>query len=377
MNVFAYGFRTFFLLAGLASPLALACWLAFLFQGHRLPGHLDPLLWHAHEMLFGFVGAMVAGFLLTAVPNWTGQNAASGRPLMLLGALWIAGRLLALGPSPELSALVDLAFLPALFTILFPPLLRSAAPPQKLFLPVLSALWVANLLFHLQALGYAATARWGLSLAVTVILLLITMIGGRVIPFFTRAALGNEPTRNSAGEVVCLALVAALPVMNHLSVPPAVIAAWGFSTALAHGLRCWGWSDRRLWKVPLLWVLYLGYGWMVLGFFLRGGAALGWWPESAALHAFTAGAMGSLGLGIMARASLGHTGRPLLPARTTVLSFALLQVAALLRVTGPLLGLHRVWAFALPGTLWCLSFLLFLWVYGPILTQPRADGRPG
>lgn len=377
MTVFHYGFRIFFLLAGLASPLALACWLAFLFLGHHLPGHLDPLLWHAHEMLFGFVAAMIAGFLLTAVPNWTGEKAPSGRPLMLLAGLWLAGRLLALGPSPALSAVVDLAFLPGLFCLLFPPLWRRGAAPQKLFMPVLLALWVADLLFHLQSLGVAVTARWGLSLAVAVVLLLITMIGGKVIPFFTRSALGSEPRRVAWLEPLASLTVVLLPLGDHLGLPAAIVAGWGFVAAAVHAVRLWGWSDRGLWRHPLLWILYCGYGWMVLGFFLRGGAALDWWPPSSALHAFTAGAMGSLGLGIMARASLGHTGRPLQPASWTVLAFALLQVSALLRVAGPLLDWPRQVAFALPGSLWCLAFVLFLVVYTPILTSPRLDGRPG
>lgn len=377
MTVFAYGFRTFFLLAALASPLALACWLAFLFLGHRPPGSLDPLLWHAHEMLFGFVGAMVAGFLLTAVPNWTGRPAPKGRPLVWLGLLWLAGRLAILGPSPQLAALVDLAFLPGLYLLILPPLIRHGEAKQRLFLPILLAFWAANGLVHLQAMGLASTAHWGLSLAVTVIVLLMTIIAGRVLPFFTQAALGSVPRRSAPLDAFCILLVALMPLMDHLSPPSALVAGWALSASLAHGIRLVGWYDRRIWRVPLLWILHLGYAWIAVGFVLRGGAALNWWAQAPSLHAFTAGAMGSLGLGIMARAALGHTGRPLQPARLTVGAFAMLQAAALLRVMGPLIEMPRVWAYAAPGLMWCGAFLLYLWVYLPILTSPRVDGKPG
>lgn len=377
MPVFAYGFRIFFLLSGLLAPLALVCWLAFLFFGHRLPSHIDPFIWHAHEMLFGFTGAMVAGFLLTAVPNWTGEKAAHGAPLGFLAALWIASRVLLVGPWTTLASVVDLAFLPCLFLLLFPPLLRKGERKILIFVPVLVTLWIGNLMMHLQMLGWAVTARTGITLAVTVILLLLTMISGRILPFFTTVALGGEARRWAWVDGLAVLGTLAYPFVELASVRPEMVVCWGAITGSAHLLRLWGWSRPGVFRMPLLWVLYTGYGWLIIGFYLRAASALGWVDHSAALHAFTVGSMGVMGLGVMARASLGHTGRPLQPARLTVFSFLILNVSALLRVLGPTLDWPREMSYALPGVLWCLAFIFFLWVYAPILLSPRADGKPG
>lgn len=376
--VFAYGFRPFFLAAAAVGPLLVICWLAVLLAGHSMPRYFDPLTWHAHEMLFGFAGAMVAGFLLTAVPNWTGSRAVRGAPLIGLVALWVAGRVAPLLTSSALVAVIDLAFLPALASVLAAPLLTRRDPKTLVFLPILLALWVANALTHAQALLGHPTAAAGLRLATGLIVLMIAIIGGRVIPFFTVRALPEQAHRQHrwpAVEVVALACAALLPALEWL--PADVVVGLCLAAGLAHLARMGGWCLPGVWSIPLLWVLYTGYAWIPLGFFLKALAAAGLVPATAATHAFTTGAMGIVGLGIMARASLGHTGRPLQPSRLTVASFVLLNAAALVRVGGPLLELSARPVLVGAGWLWALGFALFLVVYTPILSRPRADGQPG
>jgi uncharacterized protein involved in response to NO len=377
MNIFAYGFRTFFFLAGLASVSLVAGWLRTLFQGGNPSAYFDPLTWHVHEMLFGFASAMIAGFLLTAVPNWTGEKARHGPPLAALAALWLAARVLLFATDSVVAGVVDLAFYPALMALLVPPLWRRGQRKTLLFVPILVTLGVADLLMHLQRWGIAQTSRAGITLALGLIVLLITIIGGRIIPFFTSNALQNSPKTWPLVDVVSIVSVAILPFLDILGATATILAVWAGVACLVHGVRLWGWTSRRIWTVPLLWVLHLGYFWVVVGLGLRSLAALGWLPISASTHAFTAGAIGVLGIGIMSRASLGHTGRALKPTHLTVCSFVLVNLAALIRVGGPLAGVSAQLAYGLSGSLWCLAFLFFLGVYMPILMGPRADGKPG
>jgi uncharacterized protein involved in response to NO len=377
MNVFGYGFRVFFLLAGLASVLLVAGWVRTLFYGGISPAYFDPLTWHVHEMLFGFASAMIAGFLLTAVPNWTGEKARRGTPLAALAALWVAARALIFFTNTPLAGVIDLAFYPALMTLLVPPLWRCGQRKTLLFVPILVALGIADLLMHLQRWGMAQTSRAGITLALGVIVLLITIIGGRIIPFFTSNALQNSPKTWPLVDAASILSVAVLPMLDILGAPSIVLAGWTGVACLVHGVRLWGWTSRKIWTIPLLWVLHLGYFWVVVGLALRSMAALSWLPVSAATHAFTAGAIGVLGIGIMSRASLGHTGRPLKPAHLTVCSFVLVNLAALVRVGAPLVGVSAQVGYGLSGALWCLAFLFFLVIYTPILIGPRADGKPG
>lgn len=337
----------------------------------------DPLTWHAHEMIFGFVGAMIAGFLLTAVPNWTGEKGKQGAPLVVLALLWIAARVLLLCNHTSVGGLVDLAFIPGLAALLVPSLIRKKERKTLVFVPILGIFWLANLLMHLQAWDLAWTARSGISIGVALILLLITIIGGRIIPFFTSSALKTEPKRWVPVEVASVLSILVMPFIDILAPARPVIVAWAVVACLAHGARLWAWTSRRVWTIPLLWVLHLGYAWLVVGLALRGLAALNLVPISSALHAFTAGAMGVLGLGIMSRASLGYTGRPLQTVHMTNCSFVLVNLAALLRITGPLLGLHPHISYGFSGALWCLAYIFFLWIYAPILFRARADGKPG
>lgn len=377
MNLFGYGFRPFFLLAGLSAPLLLVGWLCFLFHGKVVSSLFDPMNWHAHEMLFGFVSAMIAGFLLTAVPNWTGEPAKKGAPLVLLSTLWLSARCLLLTTGSWLTTIVDLAFFPVLFGYLFPPLWRKGQVKTLIFVPVLLTLWTGNLLMHLQARGLATTAHAGIVLATGMIVLLIVIIAGRVVPFFTTIALGGKAAPKKAIETLSVVTTILLPVLGLWSPPALVCLVWSAVACIVHGLRLRSWWRDGIWNVPLLWILHLGYGWIIVGFALIGLSAMGWVGNTAALHAFTAGSISSVGLGIMARASLGHTGRPLRPSSWVVCSFVIVNMAAILRVFGPLTDLPRAVSYGLGGSLWSFAFLLFVGVYAPILATRRPDGKPG
>ncbi|OGT20799.1 MAG: hypothetical protein A2V90_09260, partial [Gammaproteobacteria bacterium RBG_16_57_12] len=340
-------------------------------------------LWHGHEMLFGFSAAVIAGFLLTAVRNWTNIDTPHGTPLMLLSLLWLAGRVLPFFPGSLPHALiagVDLAFLPAVGLAVAIPIIKARQRHNLQFIVIISVLTLANLLIHLQALGYTQTsARTGTQLAVYLIILLIMVIGGRVIPFFIERALGGaQSTRSQFVEVACLSTLILFMLAKVAAAPAAMLSVLALATALSHGLRLSGWYNPQLWRVPLLWILYLGYGWLVIGFILQALAEIGLLSASLAQHAFTTGAIGALTLGMMARVSLGHTGRAMQSARGINYAFGLVIAAAALRVLGPLiLPSWYSQIITLAGIVWLLAFVIFVIIYAPILLRPRVDGQPG
>jgi uncharacterized protein involved in response to NO len=378
---FALGFRPFFLAAGLYAVLMMGLWLLVL-RGSLSLGELPPAIWHGHEMLFGFAVAVIAGFLLTAARNWTGLPTPAGLPLAALFALWLAGRLgfLIPGLPAGLVAAIDLAFLPALALVLALPILKAKQLHNYPFPIMLLVLALANALVHGAGLAWLpGTAQTGLHLAAFAMVSMMTVMGGRVIPSFTDNKLGSRARRREMMErlvpfATLGALLAALLVPN--SFVTALLAA---IAAGVHGTRLAGWYTRKLWSVPLLWVLHLGYAWIVLGFVLLALSAAGWGlAASSALHAFTAGAIGTLTLGMMARVSLGHSGRMLEPAPLMTWAFVAINCAALIRVALPLV-LPAAWSagMAVAGLLWMAAFGLFAVFYAPILLRPRVDGKPG
>jgi uncharacterized protein involved in response to NO len=380
MALFALGFRPFFLAAGVYAVLLMGLWLAVL-QGSLSLGALPSPIWHGHEMLFGFAVAVIAGFLLTAAQNWTGIPMPSGRPLAALFLLWLAGRLgfLLPGLPAGLVALVDLSFLPLLALALALPIHRAKQLHNYPFPILLLALTAANALVHLQALGWTSTARLGLYLATYVVVAIMVVMGGRVIASFTDNKLGTRARRWPLIERLVLpitlgALLAALIAPDSL-----VTALLTAITATVHAVRLTGWYTRKYWAVPLLWILHLGYAWITLGFVLLALSAAGMGAAAvSALHAFTAGGIGVLTLGMMARVSLGHTGRLLEPAPVMTLAFVAINLAALVRVLLPLFfpAAHAP-GMAMAGLLWMAAFGVFVVVYAPKLLRPRADGKPG
>lgn len=380
----ALGFRPFFLLAGLSASALIPCWLALLLTGVRWPSPLPPTLWHAHEMVFGYTSAVIAGFLLTAVQNWTGRATARGPLLGALALLWIAGRAVcAAGQAlpPWLAAAIDLAFLPALAACIARPIAatrnrRNAASPVMVL--VLAA---ANGLYWLGALGgHPLVMLRGQRAALDIIALLILVIGGRIIPGFTANAVdGLKPRTRNALDYAGVAAMVSVVVADLVDPSARGVAYCAAFAALTNGARLWGWGGTRTFARPILLVLHAGFAFTAAALGVRAWAIIsGAFPESVATHLLTVGGIGLMTLGMMARIALGHTGRPLALAPSTVAALYLLGASALVRVVGPLALPTRYTALLwIAGALWTIAFALFTIRYTPILLAPRADGRAG
>jgi len=383
LALFALGFRPFFLLSSLFAIVSIALWVPTFVGWLSLNSYYGQIGWHSHEMIFGYTAAVIAGFLLTSVRNWTERVTARGWTLAALALLWCLGRILPFFPSvlpPVVIALVDLCFLPALAVGIGVPLVRRGERRNLLFLPLIAAFWMANLLVHLAILGVMANlAHQAVVLGLDLVVLLIVIMGGRVIPFFTERALqGVLIKRWRAIEWLAPISVIAFTIAEFFFIDARIAGVCAGVAVIANGMRLGGWYTRRLGRLPLLWVLHLGYGWIVVGFLLKAGSALALIPPQFTLHAFSAGGIGVLTLGMMARVSLGHTARPLKVGTGMAIAFAAVNLAALTRGLLPIL--HPQWLLEfviLAGVLWVTAFAIFTVVYAPILLQPRLDGRPG
>lgn len=381
-------FRPFFLGLAVYASLAVPAWSWMWLGPLCAPGWLLPMWWHGHEMVFGFVAAAIAGFLLTASPVWAGGPALSGAPLASLFALWVAGRVafFMAGWLPNwLVAAVDLAFLPAVVAAAVRTLWGSAQWRNYALVGVLLTLAGANALMHAEALGVASgLASSGLRLAVDLVVVLILVIGGRITPAFTQNAWVRRGLVRTVrtwpgvdglavGSAAALACVAFGTGRNDWTGLLATLAG------LAAAVRSVGWQAWHTRSDPLLWSLHAGAGWLVLGLLLVGASDLGAAvPATAGLHALTAGAMGTTILAVVTRVGLGHTGRPLELPRGVVLCYVLVQSAAAARVAAAFLTdeAQRILLFASGGT-WAAAFGLFAVRYWRILTAPRLDGKPG
>lgn len=385
--MFGRGFRPFFGLAALEATLALPLWVAAMRGWLPLPQWIDPLAWHGHEMVFGFSAAAIAGFLLTAVPVWTGTPALAGAWLAGLSLLWLAGRV-ALALAGTLPALwvagLDGAFLVVLAGALAPALLRRDQRRNLGVLVAVCGLAGLNLALHLRALGLATPdAAVLLRAGVFVVVVLLVVIGGRITPAFTQNALrrdGSDATVRprpslsaaaAAGAAVSAA-AALLPGADGVGGAAALVAGVCILAALA------GWQTRRTLHDPLLYGLHAGRAWLGVGLLASGLASFGVLPGTAALHVLTAGAIGTTILAVMMRVTLGHTGRPLAALPGSGAALWLVSGGAALRVlagfTGPELA-PALWTSA--ALLWSAGFAFFAWRYGPLLLQPRPDGVPG
>ena len=389
---FSSGLRPFFLFAGLYAVVAIAAWLAWLglHAGNvtvtRSTIAEAPHLWHGHEMLFGYGAAMVSGFLLTAVPSWTGTAPIAGARLGLLVATWLAGRLVmwfsALLPGLVVAA-VDLAHLPVLGVMVAMSLRQRPAPRNLIFLGLLALLAFANGAVHAEWTGYGDdSASWGLRLAIVAFVLMITIIGGRVVPAFTRNALmrrgQTEALPRSLGwlDGLAVASAAAVVVAAAADWSPGLGAA-GLVAGLANAWRLVLWRPLASLAEPIVWSLHLGYLFVAGGFLALAGADLGGWPsETAALHILAIGAIGGMTLAIMTRAALGHTGRALTVARPVAVAYLLVAAAALVRGFGTqFMPDHYFAVIGLAGLAWMTAFGLFAVVYFPILTGPPGRGE--
>lgn len=375
------GFRPFFLLAAVAAVLMMLLWI-LIWRGRLAPpAYYDPVTWHSHEMLFGYTVAVIAGFLLTAVRNWTGIETWTGPRLGGLALLWLLGRLLPWAPGVPVWLLigVDIAFLPTLLISLAGPLWQAQNRVNRVFILLLGLLGLVNVLSHLQLNGMATGLGDARRVMLDLILLLIVVVAGRVLPFFTRNVLpGFEPVSRPWVEKASILFIGLIAVAELLRLPGSAMAVLWLLFAPLQLFRLGGWFERRVFGLAVLWVLHAGYAWLALGSLLYGLSLLGMFTPSGALHALTLGVVGVFTLGMMARVSLGHTGRPINVSRLTAAAFVLLNLGALIRVFGPALspGQHSVW-LDLSAGLWILAFGLFVYRYTPLLLRPRIDGKPG
>lgn len=383
--LFQYGFRPFFLFAAAHAAVSIFLWVAVWHGGLTIASPLPVAWWHGHEMVFGFGLAAVAGFLLTAVPNWTAVGPVRGGRLFVLWAVWLAARVLAWGGEGGawLFAVIDLAFLPLLATMVAPSILVRSAKRNGVFLAMLALLFVANLAYHGDALGWpVGSAPWGLRLAIGGLLLMIAVVGGRIVPAFTIGGMrmAGAPLEIAPAprlDMVAILSLAAVVALEAGSAAEQVVGAAAAVACVAHAMRLVRWQGSRTWRVPLVWILHVGYAWLPVGLGLK---ALGAWtpavPATASLHALTAGTIATMILAVMSRASLGHTGRALQASRAVTLAYGLVTLGAVLRVVAPFTPVELA-LIALGGSAWALGFAVFAVAYMPILVGPRADGRPG
>jgi uncharacterized protein involved in response to NO len=380
--ILALGFRPFFLLAGLGAVVLVSVWM-LAWMGH-LPSagaYYGTVGWHGHEMLFGYAGAVIAGFLLTAVRNWTGIDTPAGAPLAGLALLWIAARASPFLPVPgAVTAALDLAFLPLVAIALYRPLMAGKNRLNRLFLPLLGAMAAANGLVHAEALGLASgSAARGILAMLDLVLLLVLIVTGRVIAFFTeKGVAGATPKNREWLEQAGFAAAIGLALADALAAPPALIGTLCALLALQTVAREAGWHHPQVWHRPILAVLHAAVLWLAVGFAMRAAAAFGLVGPHVALHALTVGAVGVLTLGMMSRVTLGHTGREMTAPRAATIAFVLLNLAALARGVAPALWPERyVTLVHSAAGLWVLAFALFLAAHAVPLWRPRVDGRPG
>jgi uncharacterized protein involved in response to NO len=377
LPLFAKGFRPFFLAASLLGAALVLAWLGILFGGLVFAGH-SPLLWHGHEMVYGFTLAVVAGFLLTAVGNWTGRETATGAKLAWLAGLWGLGRLGAwVGPGSWLVAaqLAELTFLPVLLVVLGRCIVAARNWRNAGFLVLLVGLWLCDVAYAFGPSPGVALAR-----AVDLVVIMIVIVSGRVIPMFTRNGTGHEDvTTWPRLDAAALSVVVATVLASAAGTSVASLVVLEAASAVLVAARMIPWKTHRTFRHPLVWVLHVGHAWIAVGFALRAlhhGAGIG--LETLGLHAHTAGAIGVMTLGMMARVALGHTGRPLVSPPGIALAFGSIGLAALVRVLPGLVWPDAYHASLLvSGLLFSVAQLLYLAIYGPILLRPRIDGRPG
>ena len=382
--LFRLGFRPFFLLGALFSCLAMLGWLGQLNNWFVLPGIGNPIWWHAHEMLFGFGAAIVAGFLLTAVQNWTAHPGVRSWSLALIVGLWVLPRCLLpwLGEDNLILMALDLAWLPLCAWFLAKPVIMTRQWRNLFFVPLLLIMTLLNSASWLWRDEWSAVEH----LLITTVLLFTTLIavmGGRVIPFFTARGTGQEKAAPSPwlerGALASLWLILLLWLLpdswtNSLYMVPLYIVAAGL-----HLGRQMRWRPGTTLAQPLLWSLHLAYLFIPLGLLALAAQAAGLSLSlSLASHLLSAGCMGTMILGMIARVSLGHSGRALHVGRRITLAFALVILSAFMRVLLPLYWPSlTLTGWNLSGWSWIAAYGLFVWVYTPILTRPRADGRPG
>ncbi len=381
--MFSFGFRPFFLFGAIWAAVAMLLWIGMLSGSFMLPTHLDPVSWHAHAFLFGYLGAIIAGFLLTAVPNWTGRLPVVGWQLAGLFVLWLAGRVVvatsAIWPLGVVVG-VDLAFPVALAGVLMREIIVGKNWRNLVVLALLLVFALANLLFHIEAArGDIAAHGTGLRIGIAAVVTMISVIGGRVVPSFTRNWLAQRksdrmpvPPMQRFDRVALVAT--AVGLASWVVAPQHIVTGLGLLIiGVLHSIRLARWQGVQSYPEPLLWILHVGYGFVPLGA-LVGGAAILWpdvVPAIAAQHLWMAGAFGVMTLAMMTRATLGHTGQSLHAGRGTVAIYLSLLGSIVARIAASIWMGSAITFYMLSGVLWIGAFLGFAIVYGPCLLKRK------
>jgi uncharacterized protein involved in response to NO len=383
LALFSYGFRPFFLLGSIYAGLAILVWMPAFYGEITLSSAFAPRDWHVHEMLFGYLPAVITGFLLTAIPNWTGRLPIRGHPLMSLVAVWILGRVCVTFSAHigwVTAMLVDASFL----------LLIAAAASREILVGrnwrnmkvvvLLLLLFAGNVAFHVEA-HLEGAADISIRIGIAVIILLIAVIGGRIVPSFTRNWLvrenpGRLPVPFGRFDIITIA-IGALALLTWIVSPSGDITASALAVAgLLHLMRLARWAGDRTTRERLLLILHVGYAFVPLGFFLNAASALGLVPASGGIHAWMAGAAGTMTLAVMSRATLGHTGQQLTASAATQAIYAAVIVAALARICAVLEPAHSFALLHVAAFSWIAAFFGFALFFGPLLVGSRRDGRP-
>ena len=376
--ILSYGFRPFFLLAGLFAVVAMAVWIGALTLGWEVGGAYGMLNWHAHEMLFGYTSGVLAGYMLTAIPNWTGRLPVSGLPLLGLVAVWLVGRLVMAAPGAiglPMSMLAEACFLPLMAVIAGVEIVAGKNWKNLKILAGLSALSLANIAFHLSV-AYNGAALEASRAGVAIYVMLIAVVGGRIVPSFTRnwlAKAGSPRLPAPFGRFDVVAMVWLLLTLALWVVFPdtVVMAAAAMGAALLHAIRLARWHGRRTVDEPLLLALHVGYAFIPLGMLSVALASLGLIANASALHVLTVGAIGGMTFAVMTRASLGHTGQALTASRCTSIAYLALALSAVLRPFAELIPSQYHLLLSLSGGFWLIAFGLFVLEFGPMLVSPR------
>ena len=383
MTLLNLGFRAFYTLAAVFAIAAMALWLMSFTGMAQFGGHLQGVMWHSHEMVFGFSAAVITGFLFTAVRNWTGRPTPTGTALGSIALLWIAGRVLPASGAGDLGTVVDVLFLPSVAVAVAIPIFRSANQRNYKVAGIVAAMAILHFVYHLGSGGGLPVwmARPSQFAVIDLITILFALVGGRVIPAFTRNAVpGSDPVNKLWLEVLAfgsLLLLAGLTFASEkLAMHGWLPASLAFLAAGAHALRLAYWQPGMTFNNPLLWMMPVAYSWLPVALLLRGLADLGIALPGTWIHALTAGALVSMMVAMMMRSTLGHTGRKLEASRADVITFLLLQLAVVLRVLAGVVGDYRTMTI-LAGVVWMAVFAVFLLRYAPMLLRARVDGKPG
>jgi uncharacterized protein involved in response to NO len=380
--IWGLSFRPFFLFGSIISIILMSIWLIFQAGWFNLTGYYDPVTWHAHEMIYGFAASIVIGFLFTASANWTGKKGLHGRKLQILFLTWLSGRFIPIiFQKPNIfAALIDLSFFPLAAYFLIPYLGIKEQRKNQLFFVLFGVLFLGNLFVHLETLVLLENfSRKGIMLGLGVIIMIITVISGRVFPFFTKKAVENARIKtNPKIEKLCLFTTFAFIITNSFFEMTIVNSVIALLAAIFHLIRFTGWYPWQARRIPILWILFFGYFWLITGFILKGSALFTGISVSLSTHAFTAGAIGILIYGMITRVSLGHTGREIKADKFIIAGYIFLNLSVLFRVFLPIIAPEKYMsAIYHSGCLWIAAFLILVLRYWKILIGARIDGKEG